>query len=132
MRHWCERYLGEPWIAGEHDCWQFFRRVQLEIFHVEIPTSGSAFDPASTLSCARALDASEVHRHGWSEVAQPQDGDAVLMARGAHPTHVGVWVGGDEGAVLHCQRGSGVVMQDSSSLRRHGWGRLQFYRRSAP
>lgn len=126
MSHWAEAYIGEPWVAGEHDCWAFFRRIQLEVFGVEIPAAGPDLDAGSTLSCARALE--DGRRAGWVEVHDPQEGDAVLMARGAHPTHVGVWTGC---AVLHCQRGSGVVLQDLSSLRRHGWGGIRFYRRAA-
>lgn len=124
--HWSLSYIGDPWVAGTHDCWQFFRRVQREVFRVEIPDAGPAFDPHSSLSCARALDAG---RGEWLELAQPAEGDAVLMARGSVPTHVGVWAGG---AVLHCQRGAGAILQELPGLRRHGWGSIRFYRRIAP
>lgn len=122
--HWSERYLGQPWVPGTHDCWAFFRRVQHEVYQVEMAEAGPAFDPHSTLSCARALQ--EGRAAGWLEVATPAEGDAVLMARGSVPTHVGVWAGN---SVLHCQRGSGVVLQNLPSLRRHGWSTITFYRR---
>lgn len=129
MSHWSERYLGEPWLSGEHDCWQFFRRVQREQFGFDIPEVDLPFDAGNTLSCARALtEGRECDK--WSETDRPTEGCAVLLARGTRPTHVGVWVDANGGAVLHCARGSGVVLQDLASLNRHGWGGMRFYRRA--
>lgn len=125
--HWCERYIGEPWVAGRHDCWAFFRRVQREQFGREIPAGGT-FDSTSTVSCIRALRHDEERGH-WLEVMEPTEGDAALLSRNLIPSHVGVWVNANGGALLHCVQGVGVILQNHASLARHGWGSIRFYRR---
>lgn len=129
MSHWCEVYLGRPWVRELHDCWQFFRVVQREQFGVDVPNV-EPFDSDSTLSCARALQ-TRSERGCWQPVALPREGDAVLLARSATPTHVGIWVEANNGAVLHCVQGAGVVLQGVDSLKRHGWGGILFFRREA-
>lgn len=130
MRHWAEKYIGLPWARGAQgpdafDCWQFFRHVQRERFGRDVPDVEKAYDPASTLSCARAFDRAE-ERARWKEVSEPAEGDAVLIGRSIAPIHIGLWM--DCGTVLHCLKGSGVVSSSLDSLRLMGLGCVRFFR----
>jgi hypothetical protein len=123
--HWAFHYIGTPWVAGSHDCWAFFRRVQLEQFGRMIPP----FDMTefNSLACARAV-ATNPERGNWRPVDKPAEGDAVLLAHAHHPSHVGLWVDVDGGGVLHCLRGDGVVFQKVKNLKSSGWGHMEYYR----
>lgn len=125
MMHWAFDYIGQPWVAGDHDCWGFFRRVQLERFGRVVPPFD--VDAFNRLACARAV-VSNPERANWVPVARPQEGDAVLLAHARHPSHVGLWVDADHGGVLHCVQGAGVVFQSLKSLKAMGWNHLEFYR----
>ncbi len=129
MTHWAHAYIGDAWDARTHDCWVFVRRVWAEQFGRTVPAVD--FDAASALDCRRAL-AQRPERDNWIEVATPAEGDAVLMAKGRHPCHVGVWVATDGGRVLHCLQGHGVVCQDVTALRLMGLRVTGYYRRAAP
>lgn len=126
MNHWAADEIGRPWLAGVHDCWAFFRRVQAERYGRHVPPF--QVDARSTLACARAMNANP-ERQAWHRVSTPEDGDAVILARGKHPTHVGIWLDIDGGGVLHCQRGAGVIFQDLRALGLAGWSHLEFYRK---
>lgn len=124
--HWAAEYIGDPWVAGEHDCWAFSRRVWREKFGMDVPAVD--VDACNRLACVRAFDGHE-EKASWYHVDTPQEGDAVLLAQSRHPSHVGVWVDADGGGVLHCVEGIGVVFQTISSLKVAGWHGLEFYRR---
>ena len=126
MTHWIESYLGQPWVAHEHDCWSFARRVWHERFAIDVPVV--AFDARSALACRRALE-QQPERQNWQSTGVPAEGDAVLMGKNARPSHVGVWIAADGGRVLHCLEGAGVVCNDLTSLKTAGWRVLGFYRR---
>ena len=123
--HWAFDYIGLPWIRGDHDCWGFVRRVQLERFGRSVPAFD--MDAYNSLACARAV-AANPERINWQSVTTPKEGDCVLLAHAKHPSHVGVWVEVDGGGVLHCLQSSGVVFQSVKSLKASGWGHLEFYR----
>ena len=61
------------------------------------------------------------------EVAQPRDGDVVLMRQAKNPVHVGIWLDVDGGGVLHCCRNSGVVFQNVPTLNATGWFLHSYY-----
>lgn len=126
MSHWSEQYLGEPWVAQEHDCWAFARRVWREQFGRHVPHV--PFDATSPLACRRAL-VNEPERLQWEKVETPADGDAVLLSKSSRPSHVGVWADANGGAVVHCVGGAGVVVQNPQSLKLTGWNILGCYRR---
>jgi len=128
MSHWAINYIGEPWIAGEHDCYAFARRVWREQFGMEVPLVD--FDATSALACQRAL-AKQPERANWQPVETPREGDAVLISKGKRPSHVGVWISANGGAVLHCAQGVGVICQGLASLNTSGWHVLGYYRRGA-
>ena len=129
MNHWAVQYIGDEWIAGEHDCWAFFARVQRERFGREVPPM--QVDATDVLAVARAIRDDDERSH-WQPVDEPREGDAVLLAHARYPSHVGVWVETPQGAgVLHCVRGAGVVFSTPQALARDGWRRVDCYRRTA-
>jgi hypothetical protein len=126
--HWAEQYIGEPWIAGEHDCWAFARRVWRERFGRDIPAVD--VDATNRLACSRAFAGAEPERANWEPVHVPFEGDAALIGKNTRPSHVGVWVYANGGGVLHCVQGVGVVCNDLTSLALTGWRVLGWYRRA--
>jgi hypothetical protein len=125
--HWAAAYIGQPWQRGTMDCWAFFRRVQADHYGRQVPACGSP-DSRDLLAVARALR-DDPERQIWRQVDAPRDGDAVLMGKGRHPTHIGVWIEADGGGVLHSQQHSGVIFTRLPALRALGWQLIEFYRK---
>ena len=125
--HWAAAYIGSPWIAGEHDCWGFVRRVYREQFGLDV--AAVDIDATSLSAALRAFDRHPEFCH-WQAVATHRDGDAVLMGKGLRPAHVGLWCEADGGGVLHAIEGAGVVFQCPAALAASGWRILASYRRA--
>lgn len=124
--HWASKYIGEPWIAHENDCWAFCRRIWAEHYNLLVPIID--VDATKLINIAHAFKDND-ERKLWSQVLKPTDGDAVLMAHCRHPSHIGIWIDTDLGGILHCMKGPGVVFTSMMSAKLAGWGRLEFYRR---
>lgn len=129
MSHWAARYIGRPWVPDAEgpaafNCWSFFRHVQARHYGRDLPAIAN---PGALLPQARAVR-DHPERQRWARVETPADGDAVLMAPGRHPIHVGVWVDADGGRVVHCFEGSGVVAQSLADLAANRWRVDGFYR----
>lgn len=132
--HWAERYLGEPWVAGTHDCWHFARRVWRERFGWGVPAL--EVDALDRLASLRAFAGHQEYRR-WCEVEGPQDqpreGDACLMGKSTRPSHIGVVVDvGTCAGVLHCLQGAGVVFTPYERLSCLGLRVVAHYRRRNP
>lgn len=110
MTHWSTAYLGTPWVAGESDCWNMARRVWREHFGLDVAFVDVG--RASPLESRRALR--EADLSDWDPVSEAREGDAVLMAMGGGPCHVGIWL--DGGRVLHAIEGAGVIISPASGL----------------
>ncbi len=128
--HWAFHYLGAEWAPGgegpdRYDCWGLFRVVQRDRYGRHLPTI--QVDPRSAIACSRAIAAQRTSG-AWHEVGEPQDGDAVLMAQGHIPTHIGVWIDVDGGRVLHAQQGAGVIASSAAALTSMGWTCRTYYR----
>lgn len=123
--NWAADYIGQPWIARENDCWAFVRRVWAERFGLQVPAVD--VDPLRIMSVAHAF-AGHPERAAWIEITQPVEGDAVLMAHGRRPLHVGIWISADGGGVLHCDHDAGVMFSRPRHLSAAGWLRLSYYR----
>lgn len=121
-RHWAYSYIGQEWVAGVNDCWAFFRQVQLEQFGRVVPAVD--VDAMSRLACTRALEGHDERSH-WQPVSMPQEGDAVLLGKGRHPSHIGLWAAS---GVLHCIEHAGVIHQPLHALPLAGWNTIEFYR----
>jgi hypothetical protein len=125
---WAAQYIGDPWVAGEHDCWAFARRVWRERFGWNVPAVD--VDALSKLAISRAFDA-HPEKLNWESIAEPTDGAGVLMGKSNRAAHVGVWTSADGGGIVHCVVGAGVVFSTISGLRQMGWRVLGMYRRNA-
>lgn len=121
--HWAESYIGMPWTPQEN-CWYFCAQVWAEVFGIAVPLV--EIDGADARAARRAF-ASSAQEAGWYLVTTPAEGDAVLMAQGARPCHVGIWL--NLGGVLHSIEQSGVVFTASHRLGDLGYRILGFYRR---
>lgn len=129
MTHWASGYIGQPWVAGVSDCWHFARRVWAERFGWDIPPV--AADATDARACRRAFAVGH-DGTGWmptAGVCAPVEGNAVLMAKGRHPCHVGIWIRPTEGpACLHAVEGAGVICTPIARLADLGYGVVGIYR----
>lgn len=122
--HWATPYIGAPWVEREAECWHLCTRVWAEVFGWTVDASPFAGnDPRA----ARRLFEDHTERGNWEPVAEPADGDAVLMARGARTCHVGVWVA--PGAILHAVPVAGGLCTPANRLSGLGYRITGFYRR---
>ncbi len=125
--HWAAKYVGEPWVSSDNDCWAFARKVWREQFGISVPAVD--VDACSRLACSRAF-AGHGEVANWSLVDLPQEGDGVLIGKNKRPSHVGVFVASGSGSILHCVQGVGVLCQDIKSMELMGFRALGFYRRA--
>src|SRR5690606_1174706 len=100
--HWAAAYIGTPWVAGVSGCWHLARRVWAERFGWDV-LAEAGVDAGDPRAARRAFAAGH-DGTGWAPVAgvcAPAEGDAVLMAMGRHPCHVGIWLALPEPHCLH-------------------------------
>ena len=124
MSHWTERWIGTPWVAGETDCWNFARAVWAAEFGLDVPAIAYAGGPVE----ARRQFAGAAELGAWRLTGLPEEGDAVLMAMGPRPCHVGIWVAPDR--VLHSVEGTGAVCTPRGALAGMGYRIVGLYRRA--
>lgn len=124
--HWAADYIGRPW-SPEFTCWHFCALIWQDRYGITVPLI--EIDGTDARAVRRELETS-AERRGWHEVVQPREGDAVLMAKGARPCHVGVWL--DVGGVLHCIEGIGAIFTSEGRLADLGYRIVGHYRRVAP
>lgn len=127
MTDWAAHYIGEPWVAGDNDCWAFARRVWREVFGWEVPAVD--VDALNRLATVRAFQR-HPERAAWRRVEAPSEGGGVLMGKSARPSHVGVWTEADGGGVVHCVQGAGVVFSSPAALALSGFRVLGHYMRA--
>lgn len=119
---WVGRYLGEPWVPGVSDCWSLARRVWAEVWGREVPPL--PVDPADLRATLGAIEAG---RRDWLPADPPAEGDAVLMARGRRPCHIGILVAGDR--ILHAIEGAGTICTPRDRLATLGYREVAVLRR---
>lgn len=127
LSHWATDYIGMPWTP-DFTCWHFCVLVWRQRFGVSVsPTVVDASDPRATRRAFEVGAATE----GWAEVSRAAaiEGDAVLMAKGARPCHVGLWL--SLGGVLHCVEGAGAIFTSAERLGDLGYRIVGTYRRNA-
>lgn len=130
MTHFACKYIGLPWVAGAQgpdcfDCWGFVRYVLKYEYGFDVPPVN--INPNNLRDVLHAFRTDLAFR-AFIEVPSPQSGDVVLMRQSKNPVHAGLWLNVDDGGVLHCVRGSGVVFQNVYSLNLCGWYLDSYYR----
>lgn len=130
MNHWSVQYIGLPWAAygqgpDEFDCWAFVRHVQRIHFGRDLPIIDVDANDRAAVCLAFATNQ---ERQRWMRVDTPQEGDCVLVYKGAVADHVGMWLELDGGKVLHAVPRMGVVSTSVRALQRLGWNPIEFYR----
>lgn len=128
--HWTGRWLGRPWVEGEHECTHFVCEVLREEFgrQVSLPRAPRSIRARDALvDSRRGLDAHPVEH--------PVDGDLVLMtaavARRRRGYHLGVYAGAGEPHVLHCERDAGSMLHPIRELAALGLALEGYYRWAA-
>lgn len=119
--HWAARYIGQP----ASDCWALARRVWAERWGLMLPAVPTELvdDPRA----ARRMLAAGTG--AWQGVEAAREGDAVLMAKGQRPCHIGVWIEVDGlGMVLHWTEVAGVIATAPLDLARLGFRIHGFWR----
>ncbi|MEH7830521.1 hypothetical protein [Gemmobacter denitrificans] len=126
--HWASRYVGQPFDPAEQHCWAFARRVWREVFGWDVAALDvSALDPRRL-----RRDFADHPEYGqWRQVQTPVEapveGDAVIMAQGRHPCHIGIWIA--PARVLHAIAGSGGIATPVGRLGDLGYRLHGFWRR---
>lgn len=116
-------YIGMRWTR-DFTCWHFCAHVWEARFGIDVPLV--EIDGADPRAARRELEQS-AERRGWHEVTTPAEGDAVLMAQGARPCHVGIWL--SLGGILHCVEGAGAIYTPRGRLSDLGYRVVGYYRR---
>ena len=123
-------HIGTPYdlggrLPGTVDCYGSARYLQRMLFDRDMPdfTMPGA---AGRMAIAAAIS---VHpeRGRWLEVAAPEDGALVTMARNACGYHIGTWLAEDGGIVVHAIEDCGVVADNLATLRAVGWRKFRFH-----
>lgn len=109
MAHWCESYIGQPYIHGEADCARLVCQVRREVFGQPVPDGAEVERAASRLG--RTLQMRDGVSVFGQRVSSPSEGDAVLMICRGRPSHIGVFCVVDgEDCVLHAMENAGMVV----------------------
>lgn len=107
MKHWSQRFVGEPYVSRENDCAVLAERVQREIFKrdIRLPTERAV----RGMGFAEQIDSLKADYA--CRVTTPIEGDAVIMYCRGRPSHIGIYceIAG-EAWVLHAVRNAGQVM----------------------
>ena len=120
--------IGRPWVANAQgpeafDCWGLVRYWFETQLGTKLPES--PVDSRDLKAVVESLGLAQKDSHLWAEEPLGDTGQVVAMGKNSLISHVGVHIGG--GFVLHCGRGSGVVVQTVSQLQRQ-WSTLKIYR----
>jgi hypothetical protein len=124
-----DRVIGQPYEDHGLHCWELTRQCQREVFGRELPVVLDA--PAGLLAKVRLMR----QRHafeGWRQVDGPAHGAVVFLTLNGHGAadgacHSGTWLDLDGGAVLHTDRGHGVVFEGLAELAARNWAELSFH-----
>ena len=128
--HWATAWIGQPYDPVTDHCWAFVRRVWRAEFGWDVAELDvDAVDPRQV----RRDFAGHPEFGHWSPVEgglqDAVEGDAVIMARGKRPCHIGIWIAPSH--VLHAVAGSGSLATPVGRLADLGYRVHGLYRRVA-
>jgi len=133
MQHWSERYVGRPFVEVEFDCGELARMVQREVFGREVAIPSERWyagkEGAARLR-AMAAQVEDGLKCLAQPVADPREGDLVMMYSGSRVMHAGIYcVMVAEAWVLHAAERMGqVVVTRLRDLAGQGYRVEGFYR----
>lgn len=128
--HWARKYVGLKHVLGGRgpegvDCWGLLVLVYREVFGIDLPLFPG-------ITATGVLNISRVVEHSaqteWTEMPKPCDGAAVAMSQKEVIHHVGIWIGGERGRILHCWPKTNVISDSLEGIRLKGFRRILFYR----
>lgn len=132
MGNWCLKYLGKPWQVAptppdSFNCGELVRHIYREKQGIEMaPIEADASD---LRQCVEGMDYQPYRLIRLPEGELVRELDVVFMARNRHDDHCGLAVETGEGImVLHCQQGSGVLLDSAFDLKSRGYRRLKWCR----
>ncbi len=125
--HWATPYIGRPWSAGDH-CLDLARRIWREQCGWDVAVLPAGLDDPRGIR--RAFKTAS--KDDWEQVHFPHEFDAVLMAQGLHPCHIGVWAApvGQEAGIVHSMEGMATVFTPPARLPLLGLSLTGFWRRA--
>lgn len=120
------------WKLGEKgptlfDCWSLTQLVQFCRFGRLLPVVNLR-DGASRTDILRAVAHDEAHGDWREHGDAPGDGDAVTMAHGDVPWHVGTYLAVDRGLIIHISERAGLCVDGTVELKAKGFTSLRFHR----
>lgn len=123
--HWSQKYIGQPYSEGDHDCAGFAVRVQREVFGnpVELPGHASGVR-------AQTQQIDNLQNDYATPVDTPIDGDAVLMKSRGRFSHIGIYteINATRYVVHAMKNAGGVVLHRIRELEHQGLELGGYYR----
>lgn len=116
-------YTGLPYSFSQRNCWHHVRNVR-----ADAGLATPEFDAATPAGIEAAFDGGHADTKGLTQVQDPQDLDAVLMAtrRGKRMIwHAGVYW---QGMVSHCEMAAKQVRLEKLSAIAERYERIEFWR----
>lgn len=128
--HWAAKYIElkyEPAARGPKtvDCWGLIYLVYREQFKTQLPEHPGICEH-DTVQAARLIERGI--ELDWIRIANPFDGVLVAMSERTAIHHIGLYINGDGGYVMHCRPSLNVACQRIRDIRRSGMKRIEFYR----
>lgn len=129
--HWVMNYFGKPWVSGAqgpdaYDCFALVRAVQRDVFGIDMPI---IMVDALNADVVKKTFSDTSHYATWRQVDVPQEGDCVITKSSPDsPEHVGIWVDIDDGRILQCVFGSGVVLPNVAATKQLIGQHLEYWR----
>jgi len=125
--HWSIKYIGIPWVACGRsfegfDCWGLVRQVYLDELSIKLPEY--PIDPKKLVSVSKAMI---IGLSDWVEIEKPEDNCLVVMSKTSSPSHVGVYILGSGGLVLHSVDGGSSVVDFMMDINQQ-FKLVKFYR----
>lgn len=133
MGHWSDRYVGRPFVEGVFDCGELARAVQREVFGREVAIPSERWYAGKEGAARLRAMASQVEAGIGAlakPVAEPREGDLVMMYSGSKVMHAGIYcMRVAEPWVLHAAERLGqVVLMRLRDLEERGYRVEGYYR----
>lgn len=128
--HWAQSYLGKPWTVDgfgptAFHCWGLVWYVYKKHYNVDVPKYLEVTGDQMR-AIVRTIK-SQKNSTDWAKIPFAIDGCLAGMSSHKSLHHVGVFLKVDGGMILHSCEGKGVVCQPISTIRAHGWSRIDYY-----